>query len=268
MCNRAGRAEGVVDFLGIGSQKCGTSWLYSQMSLHPQVAFPKGKECHYWDHCEHPDADTWVSSLQPSRRTTPDGRRVVTGEITPAYAILPTKRIRAIRERCPDIRIFISLRNPVERAWSAAMMAVVRSEMTPIEASDQWFLDHFRSFASRGRGDYASCLERWWSEFPRDQLLVIFSEDIAARPAAVLKSLAAHLDIDWTDFASLPESTIREVVRPKIGPSGAASGTPALRPTLVGPLLEMYADDIDRLGRLIDRDVSHWRLPPALPHSG
>ncbi|MBU3728531.1 MAG: sulfotransferase domain-containing protein [Phycisphaerales bacterium] len=260
-------AEDVVDFLGIGAQKCGTSWLHRQMSRHPQVTFPKGKEYHYWDTGEHPDADMWVSSLQPSRRTTPDGRRVVTGEITPAYAILPTERIRAIRERCPDIRIFISLRNPVERAWSAALMAVVRSEMTPIEASDQWFLDHFRSFASMARGDYASCLERWWSEFPRDQLLVIFSDDIAARPADVLQSLATHLGIDGADFASLPESTIRELVRTKIRPSVAASGTPALRPTLVGPLLEMYAEPIDRLQRLIDRDVSHWRLPPALPQS-
>jgi arylsulfatase A-like enzyme len=34
------------------------------------------------------------------------------------------------------------------------------------------------------------CLERWWSAFPRDQLLVLFQDDISARPAAVLESLA------------------------------------------------------------------------------
>ena len=259
------RGAGAVDFLGIGSQKCGTTWLHSQMSRHPQIAFPQGKEFHHWDADQNPDAHRWASALQPSSRITPDGRRVVTGEITPAYAILPLQHIRAIRDTCPDIRIFISLRNPVERAWSAALMALARSEMTLAEASDRWFLDHFHSSASRARGDYASCLERWWSEFPREQLLVILTEDIAARPAAVLKSLAAHLAIDEADFASLPESTIRTTVRPHVGPAGAASGTPAMRPSLVGPLLEMHADAIDRLGRLIDRDISHWRLPPALP---
>jgi hypothetical protein len=233
------------------------------MCHHPQVAFPKGKEFHYWDAERHPDADTWVASLRTSRRTTPDGRRVVAGEITPAYAILPPRHIRAIRDRCPGIRIFISVRNPVERAWSAALMALARSEMTLAEASDRWFLDHFHSSASRARGDYASCLERWWSEFPRDQLLVLFSEDIASRPAAVLKSLAEHLAIDAADFASLPESTIRQVIRPQVVRAGAASGTPAMRPTLVGPLLEMYADSIDRLERLVDRDISHWRMPRA-----
>lgn len=131
---RARRADGAVDFLGIGSQKCGTTWLHSQMSCHPQIAFPQGKEFHHWDADQNPDAHRWASALQPSSRSTPDGRRVVTGEITPAYAILPLQHIRAIRDRCPDIRIFITLRNPVERAWSAALMTLARSEMTLAEA--------------------------------------------------------------------------------------------------------------------------------------
>jgi hypothetical protein len=38
----------VVDFLGIGAQKGGTTWLYRQLLRHPQVAFPRGKELHYW----------------------------------------------------------------------------------------------------------------------------------------------------------------------------------------------------------------------------
>ncbi len=37
-------AEPTVDFLGIGMQKGGTTWLYHQLSRHPQVAFPRGKE--------------------------------------------------------------------------------------------------------------------------------------------------------------------------------------------------------------------------------
>jgi hypothetical protein len=39
---------------------------------------------------------------------------------------------------------------------------------------------------------------------------------------------------------------------------------PPIRPSLVAPLMDMYADGIDRLARLIDRDVSHWRTPPVL----
>lgn len=133
--------------------------------------------------------------------------------------------------------------------------------MTLAEASDQWFLDHFRSAASRSRGDYAACLERWWSEFPRDQLLILFMEDIAARPSAVLTSLAAHLAIDEADFARLPNSAIHEIVRPLTAPM-AEPANPPIRPSLLAPLMDMYADGIDRLARLIDRDISHWRTPP------
>ena len=251
-----------VDFLGIGAQKCGTTWLYRQMSRHPQIAFPRDKEVHYWDMSPHPDADAWVASLQLPHQTSADGRRRLTGEITPAYAILPRQRIHAIRSRCPEIRLFISLRNPIERAWSAAIMALVRSGMTLAEASDQWFLDHFRSAASRSRGDYAACLEQWWSEFPRAQLLILFTEDIAARPSAVLEALAAHLAIDDADFARLPNSVIREVVRPPTAPTEQLANTP-IRPSLVAPLIDMYADSIARLARLIDRDISHWRTPPV-----
>jgi hypothetical protein len=35
-------AAPTVDFLGIGVQKGGTTWLYHQLARHPQVAFPRG----------------------------------------------------------------------------------------------------------------------------------------------------------------------------------------------------------------------------------
>ena len=42
----------MVDFLGIGVQKGGTTWLYHQLSRHPQIAFPGGKEVHFWDRAD------------------------------------------------------------------------------------------------------------------------------------------------------------------------------------------------------------------------
>jgi hypothetical protein len=259
-----------VDFLGIGVQKGGTTWLFRQLSRHPQVAFPRRKELHYWNACRAPNTEEWVRLLQPATRRTRDGRPVRTGEITPAYAILPEASIRAIGERCPEIRLFVSLRNPIERAWSAALMGLERCGMEVHEASDAWFLDHFRSAGSRQRGDYASCLERWWSVFPRHRLLLLFADDIATRPAAVLGSLAAHLAIDAADFAALPAEAVAEVVVPELGAGRAVSASAPLRPSLFGPLLELHAAGIERLERLVGRDLSAWRraetsLPPSAP---
>ncbi len=38
------------DFLGIGAQKSGTTWLYQNLAAHPQVWMPPVKELHYLDH--------------------------------------------------------------------------------------------------------------------------------------------------------------------------------------------------------------------------
>ena len=35
------------------------------------------------------------------------------------------------------------VRNPIARDWSSALMALQSAELTPGEASDQWFIDHF-----------------------------------------------------------------------------------------------------------------------------
>ncbi len=257
-----------VDFLGIGAQKGGTTWLYHQLARHPQVAFPRGKEVHYWDSADNRDAEEWVRLLQPASRRSKTGRPIKTGEITPAYATLSVEKIRAIKSRCPDLRLFISLRNPIERGWSAALMGLARAQMLVHEASDQWFLDHFRSAASRARGDYLGCLDRWWSVFPREQLLVLFQDDIAARPAEVLDTLAAHLGIDAVEFAALPATALSEVVVPGLGDDVVSAMPPPLRPSLLRPLVDLYGGEIAKLERLTGRDLSAWRAGRPAPHAG
>jgi hypothetical protein len=37
------------DFLGIGAQKAGTTWLHRSLQAHPQIWMPKEKELHYFD---------------------------------------------------------------------------------------------------------------------------------------------------------------------------------------------------------------------------
>ena len=37
------------DFLVIGGQKCGTTWLQDNLEQHPQIWLPPTKEVHYFD---------------------------------------------------------------------------------------------------------------------------------------------------------------------------------------------------------------------------
>ena len=237
----------MVDFLGIGAQKAGTTWLFRNLERHPQARFPAGKEVHFWDERRDQGVQWWLGLFADT------SKGVRQGEITPAYATLPVAAIAEIARHCPDVRLFYCLRNPVERAWSAALMALERAEMTLEEASDQWLLDHFRSRGSLSRGDYAGCLERWWSVFGREPLLVLCLDELRADPRGSLKRLARHLDVDEAFFDTLPENELTS-------PEFAGPGAP-IRPSLAPALASLYAERIHALETLIERDLSHWRSP-------
>lgn len=98
--------------------------------------------------------------------------RKVCGEITPTYSILPIETIRECHANFPDLKLIYLLRNPIDRAWSSANMALTKSEMEIHEASAQWFIDHFKSRGSLMRGDYESCLRNWLACYTRENLLV------------------------------------------------------------------------------------------------
>ena len=47
------------DFLVIGAQKAGTTWLYRSLRTHPQVWMPREKELHYFDEKMRLDGGLW-----------------------------------------------------------------------------------------------------------------------------------------------------------------------------------------------------------------
>ena len=94
----------MLDFLGIGSQKAGTSRLYTLLSKHPQLSFPSGKEIHFWDRREGRSAEAWLALFKDTR---PGVRQ---GEITPAYALLDRSIIDEIRSARPSLRIVYCVR--------------------------------------------------------------------------------------------------------------------------------------------------------------
>lgn len=237
----------MLHFLGIGAQKAGTTWLYQLLSKHPQVRFPANKEVHFWDRRDL-DALPWYQGLFDAS----DGSDIRNGEITPSYAMLGRKRIEAIHTLFPALRLLYLIRNPIDRAWSASLMAVSRAEMTVDEASDSWFADHFRSQGSLGRGDYLSCIRSWTSIYPRDQLLIERYESIQNEPRELLRRVAAHLGIDAGFFDELPDAALERRVFP-------GSGHP-LRPSLRPLLEQLYRKKIRALNEYLELDL--YRTPP------
>lgn len=189
------------DFLGIGAQKSATTWLHHNLKAHPQIFVPQNedKELHFFDEAiNHHDLDYYAKFFEPVQ-----GK--IKGEITPAYGILPISEIRFIRTVMPNLRLIFLMRNPIDRAWSHALMELTWKANRPIEqVSDEEFLAHFQSPASRRRGDYETILNNWRRIFPTERFFLVFYEDVISRPRELLTNLFQHLgvstDVDWTKF--------------------------------------------------------------------
>ena len=254
----------MLDFLGIGAQKAGTTWLYEQLRQHPQLAFPLGKEAHFWNR-PHNQADI-AGYLGSFSNATPAAQSLglrrwlrrspalpnprLFGEITPAYGILPLETVQEIHSYAPDLRLLYLMRNPIERAWSSALMALQRAEMTIEEASDQWFIDHFHSAASRRRGDYQACLQTWRSVFRHEQLLVLRFEELVSAPEMLLNRCFAHLGVERRSAAQLQQAGCHNAVF-------VGTGQP-LRPSLRPVLQTLYQAPMTQLATYLDTDLSAW----------
>lgn len=234
----------MLDFLGIGAQKCGTTWIFSQLEKHPKIRFPAGKEVHFWDQ-QHQRGTAWWIGLFGTEHPG-----VKQGEITPAYALLNASTIAEIYRLAPQIRLFYSIRNPIARAWSSALMAMSRAEMTLDETSDRWFIDHFNSAGSKHRGDYLRSMETWLSVYPREAFKLIFFDDIVSDPRTVLVELAEHLRLEPNRFL---EISLDDLTTPVF--EGAAVD---LRPALLDYLRTLYAPAIQLLSKNLGRDLNSW----------
>lgn len=231
----------MLNFLGIGAQKSATSWLYNTLSKHPNIAFPGGKEIHFWDHPRGRSVE-WYKQLFSNEV-------YINGDITPAYGCLPVEVIQEVFDLMPHLRLIYLIRNPVERAWSSAKMALGRAEMLHEEASDQWFIDHFNSKGSLARGDYETCIRQWRSVFPSSQLLIMRYETIKNDPVLAANKVLNHLGLE----SFFEESDDQKLIEKVFEGDGVA-----IRPSLIPVLQDIYRNRIDSLERYLQEDFSNW----------
>lgn len=172
------------DFLGIGAQKAGTTWLYRNLISHPRIWMPR-KELHYFDR-KLDRGDKWYVEQFAA------GEGYVTGEITPAYSTLGLDEVSHVHTLLPGIKIIFLMRNPIERAWSQAVMRYERQGGVTTEEEFMSFLE----LSSRRRlSDYLRTLSNWRNFYPEASIFVGFLEDIHFYPDLFLHRVHDFLDI-------------------------------------------------------------------------
>lgn len=206
-------------FLVIGAQRSGTTSLHDHLAEHPAVLPAKVKEIQYF-HRYYEKGDRWYRARFPvtaraSRVRRRIGAEPAVGETSPDYLFDPRAPAR-VHAFGPALKLIAILRDPVERAHSHWRMECRRGreELSFEEALDreERQLDAelallaettgyrelpFRiSYAARGR--YAEQLEGWLELFPREQLLVLTTQELEASPAEMMSRVSRFLEIpEW-----------------------------------------------------------------------
>lgn len=295
------------NFLIIGAAKSGTTSLYNYLHQHPDVYVSPNKEPRFFAfegetfEPEHRVHSSTVTTLK-EYKTLFEGvtHEKAIGEASPSY-LANAKSIERIKHYVPDARLVAILRNPVERAYSHFLHAVLH-DLEPKEATfEQALRNEVIEFDGYVRhrpyidmGFYGRQLEPYIESFPSAQLHVFLFDELRADPTSVAQELYRFLGVD-------------EHFTPDVGARHAKTGvprhrllhrmltftktlTPALRSVvpsrgqrvlgrlraewmnanLTKPsmpadakafLQETYRDDVLKLQALLRRDLSHWIEP-------
>lgn len=195
--------------IGLGGQRCGSSWLYEMLSQHPDIVPAHGeKETHFFDRYWERGAG-WYENLWPKDLT----QEQVRWESTPNYLYLPDapERIDAL---LPNARFLILLRDPVGRSLSHYRRYQVNSgQSLPFETTIA------RRPSILNYSSYARFLQVYFDRFGRDRFYVGFYEDIAQRPEKLFSEI-----IDFSGLApfSLPEASLQRRINAVSKPRNAA----------------------------------------------
>jgi hypothetical protein len=188
------------NFLVVGAQRCGTTYLHGLLQQHPEVFLPEGKEIHFFDHAEALGGEVEIKKYM--RHFNAVRAQKAIGEITPSYMYVngvPELILRYL----DGVRLIFLLRNPLERAYSHYWFNVSeRREHFGFEEAlaqedsriSKGFPDNLL-FSYIDRGRYMRQIERFLSIFPQEKMLFLIAEEMFANPRESLTGICRFLGI-------------------------------------------------------------------------
>lgn len=240
-------------FVGIGSMRCGSTWLYEVLKCHPDIQVSEFKEVDFFfmHRMMRHDLD-WYEALF---RTGDGGAlRPVRGEISPGYARLKDWQVRQIAKVLPSLRIIVTLRHPIERMWSQTLYSFGHLRGRDIcQVGSLELLRQFERPRSRLSSDYVRIVKAWSGAFGRDALHIGFFDQLRADPQSFVDGILKHID------ASTPWSLPKGLAKTKVWSTNSL----VKRDRDIPELMHWYMADqllepTERLNDLLKGQVSNW----------
>ncbi len=208
----------LVDFIIAGTQKGGTTALHEYLGGHPDIYMPKKKELHFFDSESHSfdygntDYTYYHSNFVKIKN------HIKLGEATPIYMYWYTAPERMWHYN-KDLRIILTLRNPIDRAYSHWNMEVKRgyesksfSEAIRTESNrcrEKLPFQH-RIYSYIDRGYYSEQIKRLLFFFKQEQILALKSDDLIRNPNMQIRNVCKFISVSQMDNITLKTAHARE----------------------------------------------------------
>ncbi len=241
------------NFLVIGAQKAGTSWLWSTLRQNPDVWLPPIKELHFFDHLYVPEVRSWTkwhltNLVRPALRwqanqehlnypyikylcdlastdifteqwyrnaflRAPAKKRAI-GDITPEYSTISSEGVDYVKSILPDAKFIYIIRDPVNRALSQVRMAFDRRHV--VEPTMAQWEEQIEVHDVAQRGDYRTYVPRWRAAFDDSQILFLPYRRMEREPESLMREVERHIGARPHKYENLVDRvhTTRQHVTP------------------------------------------------------
>jgi len=235
------------NFLILGAQKAGTTWLADMLRQHPDIYLPPEKELHFFN-----KRKTYAKGIEWYESHFADTTASRRGEATPNYLwtstdpeeIEASNRVKdipqTVHRHYPDLQLFVLLRNPVQRAISAYRTLVRGGYLSPRVP----FREAIHQQGIVSMGFYETHIRRWMEYYPTENFqFFVFEEAVLKNRLSTVQRAYDFLEVD-ADFT--PEN-LDTKKHPALGP-------------LYRSLL-YYAPWLRSLGKALLANIDRERLP-------
>ncbi len=259
------------DFLIAGAPRSGSTTLFRMIDEHPSIFMARPKEIRFFNG-PHADDIEWYSN-----HFADAGEGQKAGEATPWYLHDPAA-VQAMEKIVPDARIIVILRDPVDRTYSHYWMERIRGR------ADGSFEEFLETSDVLGISRYADHLTYLTKYFPRDQVLVVFHQDLEHDPAGLYTQVCEFLGVDGSYAPVAMGTTVNQYVEfrslrvrrwAKDLPSSLAVARrvldrlntrtsvsyPPMSPETRDRLAAYYEEPNAELASWLGRDVQGWTHP-------
>lgn len=197
-----------------GVHKAGTTSVFTYLSGHPEVCASSKKEIGFFMPLKFnqpiPDLKEYASYFIHC-----NNRKKYTLEASPSYLYGNEKIGDALKEKLPDVKLIVILRNPTERLYSFYESVTINGML---QGNDSFrnFVEKSIAFAGktdlqktinneyylRGveEGIYINYIPYWLNSFHSINLKVLFFEDLKKDTPSFIKEICEWLNIDFSIY--------------------------------------------------------------------